>query len=59
VARPEHAASVSACRAFVREEGPVVANGPAQSQNNAEQIPACKASARVARGRSEAQQASN
>jgi hypothetical protein len=59
VARPDHAASVSACRAFVREAGAVVAYGPAERQLTAEQLAACNASARVARGRSEAQQASN
>jgi hypothetical protein len=58
VARPDHAASVSACRAFVREAGPVVAYGPAERQLTAEQLAACNASARAAR-RSETQQASN
>jgi hypothetical protein len=59
VARPNHAASVSSCRAFVREAGPVVAYGPADGQLSAEQLVACNASARVARVRTETQQARN
>lgn len=47
-ARPNHAVSVSACRAFVREAGPVAAYGTEQRQLTAEQLTACNAAARQA-----------
>jgi hypothetical protein len=59
VARPDHSASVSACRAFVREAGPVLSYGSAERQLDAEQLASCNESARVARGRSSTQEARN
>lgn len=47
-ARPNHAVSVSACRAFVREAGPVTAYGTERRQLTAEQLTACNAAARQA-----------
>jgi hypothetical protein len=47
VARPEHAASVRACRAFVREAGPVTGYGPENAPLTSEQIAACNQAART------------
>ncbi|MGE0045384.1 MAG: hypothetical protein AB7J28_08070 [Hyphomonadaceae bacterium] len=59
-ARPEHSASVSACRAFVREAGPVTAYGTEDEQLTAEQLAACNASSRQVRNAAPAtEQAAN
>ncbi|MBL8548573.1 MAG: hypothetical protein JNJ73_01205 [Hyphomonadaceae bacterium] len=49
VARPDHASSVRACRAFVREAGPVTAYGPDNARLNEQELAACNESARAPR----------
>lgn len=54
-ARPNHAVSVSACRALAREVGPVASYGTDERQLTEEQLAACNSSART----SSTQQAQN
>ncbi|MGE0828490.1 MAG: hypothetical protein AB7O04_03965 [Hyphomonadaceae bacterium] len=58
-ARPNHAASVSACRALVREVGAVSAYGPEAAPLSDEQLSACNASARAARDDAQSEHAAN
>ncbi|NWG52459.1 MAG: hypothetical protein HXY28_01955 [Hydrogenophilaceae bacterium] len=58
-AMPRHGVSVSACRALVREIGPVTSYGAEDDQLSAAQIAECNASSSAARAAARAQQAQN
>lgn len=58
-ARANYAPSVSACRSFVREAGPVVSFGTAEAQLTEEQLTACNAASHQVRNANQNEQAAN